>query len=391
MTTRQVEPAANGLLLVANWRSDVGYAWWFMERIWIALAEQHARRGGRTHILYPQVRGVSAGIEAAGIQVHELDYADRSKANVARLTELIRREGIEAIYLTDRGALDRLYPELRRAGVRRVIMNDQTPGDRSASGPKRLLKSVVHRLGMYSCDLCIAPSEFVLQRCLDVYALPREKCVLIPNGIEPIAVEAADPGYARREFGIPANSTVVVSLSRAVHYKGLGFMIECAERLVADEGRTDLYFIHCGDGPDLETFREQVRTAGLEGRYFLPGARPDYRKILPSSDIALHASAGEGFSLAVLECMSAGLGLVMPDNSGNREAATDGESALFFAPGDLEAATRRLRELMDDAGLRRRLGDAARARVLERFTLEQTLRGFQEAVGRCLYGQSVAA
>ena len=382
------KPDASGLLIVANWRSDVGYAWWFMERIWIALAEEFARKGGRTHIIYPKLQGIPAGVSGAGITAHELDFSDRSAGNLRRLHALIRRERINAVYLTDRTALDPVYALLRAWGVRRIVNNDQLPGDRTISRSRVALKALAHRLRLFSCDLYIAPSKFVMDRFTRIYGLPADRCLLIPNGIEPIDLAAADRDHVRREFAIPAEARIVTSLSRAVHYKGIGFIIDCADRLVNGEGRTDLYFVHCGDGPDLEEFRGRVRSLKLEHRFFLPGARPDYRTILAGSHIAMHASQGEGFSLAVLECMSAGVGMLVPDNSGNREAVEHNVSGYCYDPGNVDAGVSFLARLLDDEGERRRLGAGARAAVLERFTLDRTLRTFQQTAGRMLSGES---
>ncbi len=374
----------DGLLLVANWRSDVGYAWWFMERIWLALAEVHAGAGGKVHIIYPEVRGIPPAVAAAGIKVHQLDFSDEKRESRERLERLIRDERIGAVYLTDRAALDRTYARLRRWGVKVLVNNDQTPGDRTASMPRKLVKFLLQRLQVFSCDLYIAPSEFVMRRFRDVYQLPRNKCILIPNGIEPVEVEGADRDYVRREFALPTSAVVVVSLSRAVHYKGVASIIECADRLINGDGHDHVYFVHCGDGPDMQEFRELVARRGLEGRFFLPGARPDYRRILASSDIAMHASHGEGFSLAVLECMSAGLGMLVPDNSGNREAIEHDVSGFRFRPGDLDQASDFLRRLVTDVDVRVRLGAAARRTVLERFTLDETLRRFKQDVAPVL-------
>ncbi|HEX6693822.1 MAG TPA: glycosyltransferase family 4 protein [Longimicrobiales bacterium] len=380
-------PDASGLLIVANWRSDVGYAWWFMERIWVALAEAFSRHGGHTHIIYPRLLSVPARIAGARIATHELDFSDRSPGNLSRLRELIQREHIKAVYLTDRNPLDPIYALLRGWGVQRIVINDQLPGDRTISRAKVAFKALAHRLRLFSGDLYIAPSKFVMDRFNRVYGIPSDRCLLIPNGIEPIDPATADRNHVRREFGIPADAKIVTSLSRAVHYKGIGFIIDCADRLVNGEGRADLYFVHCGDGPDLEEFRGRVRALGLEHRFFLPGARPDYRMILAGSDVAMHASQGEGFSLAVLECMSAGLGMLVPDNSGNREAVEHNVSGYCYVPGDVDEGVSSLRRLLDDDTERQRLGAAARAAVLEKFTLDHTLASFQQTAGRVLCGE----
>jgi len=376
----------NGLLIVANWPSDVGYAWWFMERIWVELANRQAAAGGTTHIIFPEVRGVSRTLADLPAVVHELDFSERTPANRKRLRKLIAQHDIRAVYLTDRASLDPWYALMRIWGIRVIVNNDQTPGDRDTSRFKRVAKSSLHRLRLFSPDLSVAPSGFVLDRFTRIYGLPAGRCRLIPNGVEPIEISNFDPGYVHREFGLPDDAVVVVSLSRAVEYKGIPLIIACADRLINDEGRRDLYFVHCGDGPDIDAFRARVAELGLTKHFLLPGARPDYHSILPSCDIALHASKGEGFSLAILECMSAALPILVPDNSGNREAVDHGVSGFCYEAGSVDAILAALRDLLDNADLRQRVGSAAREAVLQRFTLQRTLNRFATEVSPLLAG-----
>jgi len=373
------------LLIVANWRSDVGYAWWFMERIWAALAEEFNVRGGKTHIIFPKVGALSPILRAAPVAVHELDYSARTRENKARMERLIHQEQIRSIYLTDRSTLDFFNAQLRLWGIERLVVNDQTPGDRHTSLFRRTAKALLHSIRVFSCDLCVAPSRFVWDRLLTVYALPSSRCVLIPNGIDPPDLAAADPGYAHRVFDLPDDAKIVVSLSRAVHYKGIGFIIDCADQLINRDGLENLYFLHCGDGPDLDAFREKVHNLGLERRFLLPGARPDYREILPSCDVAFHASQGEGFSLAVLECMASNLAILVPNNSGNREAVEHSISGYLYQPGNLKEAVGHLTTLLKDDNVRDSLGRAARGTVLEKFTIERTLAAYREIVAGFLF------
>lgn len=376
----------NGLLLVANWRSDVGYAWRFMERIWVTLAESQAVAGGQSHLIYPEVGVVPDRIKEAPIEIHEIDFGNRTRGSKRLLKRLIHDEGIRSVYLTDRAHLAPFYGLLRLWGVRSIVNNDQMPGDRTTSRVKGLLKGFAHRLHAFTPDLNIAPSEFVARRFREIYGLPDSRTVVIPNGIEPIDTEHSDPNYAHRKFKIPEDATIVVSLSRATDYKGIPLIIACADRLIRHGRRDDLFFVHCGDGPDLEGYRNQVKQLGIETNFFLPGAQQDYRDILPSCDIGIHASKGEGFSLAILEMMSAGLPILVPANSGNKEAVEHGRSGLCYRPGDIDAMSENLEMLLANRDVRRRIGTAARSAVLERFTLERTLRLYREIVAPLLTG-----
>ena len=74
--------------------------------------------------------------------------------------------------------------------------------------------------------------------------------------------------------------------------------------------------------------------------------------------------------MSVLEAMAAGLPVVASDVGGISELVVDGETGLLVPPGDAPALTRALAWLLEDRARRRRLGDAARARVVRDFSLD---------------------
>lgn len=88
-----------------------------------------------------------------------------------------------------------------------------------------------------------------------------------------------------------------------------------------------------------------------------------------SADALCFPSIKEGWGLAVLEAMAAGLPVVASDLAVFREYLVDGESALLPPAADDVALARAMRSLVEDAGLRERLRAGGRA-VLPRFTWE---------------------
>src|SRR5581483_3647614 len=83
-------------------------------------------------------------------------------------------------------------------------------------------------------------------------------------------------------------------------------------------------------------------------------------------DVFVHYSAWDALPNAVLEAMAAGLPVVASNVPGCRDAVVDGETG-FIARDEVELLERCLK-LVDDPALRRRMGEAGRARVAERFS-----------------------
>jgi glycosyltransferase involved in cell wall biosynthesis len=360
------------VLCIANFASNVGYAWWLMENFWVELSELARERGGRAIVAFPKVVGLSDRIETSTLEVVELDFP----GSLRRLRGFIRRNDVRTVYLTDRYYASGLYPLLRSWGVKSIIVHDHVPGERPHPSPwKRTLKRLAHATGIPTADLYLAPSEFVRRRFVEVACLPPGRCVTVLNGIP----EWTDsPTDIRSRLGLPPDALMVGSVSRVTWYKGIDFIIACADVLIREN--PNLYFVHYGDGPGLERFRKEVGERGLAGRFYFPGRESNVRSILPSLTIAFHASRGEAFSLTILEFMAAGLPCVVPRNCGNPEAIEHMVSGMLYSPMDLDDAVGALRHLLADPSLRRTLGLDARRRIAERFTLEQRNRRFREIV-----------
>ena len=375
------QDSRGNILLVANYPSDVGYAWWLMENFWAAIAEHFGGQGRRCVLVYPKVRGLSETIRRTDIDVVEHDFADTSFGALRRLRRLISEHGVSSAYLTDKRTCSPFYAVLRSFGIRRIVVHDHTPGERPATtGWRRSFKAALFKLPAITPDLCIGVSKFVYRRMIDNACVPRERATYVLNGIVPIDAFAAARDYVRSEFGFPTDALVVVSTGRATRYKGIDFMVRCAARIVREPQGSNVFFLHCGDGPDLAMFRGLVTEAGLDGRFILAGRRGDVRKILPGCDVALQASMGEAFSLSILEYLSAGLSTVVPDSCGNAEAVDAGVTGLLYQPGNLEDAVSKISALLADPALRDRLGSAGKLAVEREFNIARANRELVEVL-----------
>lgn len=369
-------PSESGnILLVANYEPDVGYAWWLMENFWVEIARHFSAQGRSCILIYPKIRGIPRRIEESGIRVLQHDFSDSSVAALRNLRKLIADHHICAMYLTDRPYYSWRYPLLRLFGVRRIVIHDHTPGERPpVRGLRRILKRLHYSVPGLLGDHFIGVSRFVFDRMIGNGCIPRERCTYVPNGIEPINRDPALRHYAHDEFRIPHNATLVVTTGRATYYKGIDFLIRCAARVIRNGHRSNVYFIHCGSGPDLGRFREMVRELRVDDRFIFAGQRNDVRKILQSCDIGIQASKGEAFSLSILEYLSAGVATMVPDNCGNAEAVEDRMNGILYQTGNLDDAEAKLLELLDNDALRARLARAGIESVTKRFHIQRANR-----------------
>ena len=111
----------------------------------------------------------------------------------------------------------------------------------------------------------------------------------------------------------------------------------------------------------MDSVRQKVFAYGLSSNVEFCGNVRDVDKYILGSEIFAFTSLSEGFPNALLEAMSGGLACVSYDCvAGPSELIHDAESGYLVPQGNKALFATRLRELMDDAGLRRRIQEAAK-------------------------------
>lgn len=365
---------ANGnILMVANWESNVGYAWWLMENFWTTIATSFGKQGISSHLIYPKITTLPESISSSDIHVHECDFRDRSLKNIIRIRHIITKNNIRYIYLSDSPAYSYFYILLRFWGVKKIVVHDHTPGERTiATGLIRFIKTVIQKCPLYTADHFIAVTSYVYDRFINVNCIPAKKCAVASNGIHPINLQGANLSYAHHNFAIPENRTVIITTGRASYYKGIDFFIRCADELVNNQNFKNLHFIFCGDGPDIDDFKSLCNDFKLDNHFTFTGKRSDIRKILPSCDIGFHASKGEvGYSLSILEYMSAGLATIVPDSPSTAIATRHDDTGLIYKHRDVMSACDAIKQCLPDQ-YRKRLSVNAIKEIALCYNISQT-------------------
>lgn len=364
---------SGNILLVANWESDVGYAWWLMENFWVTISKHFGTKNIDCHLLYPRITQIPESIASTAINTIELDFSDHSPGNALKLYRLIKKHDIKHLYLSDAPTYSWFYILLRIFGIKNIVVHDHTPGERTVpSFPLSIIKNIIQHTPYYTADHFIAVTDFVHQRHIKVNRIPADKCSTASNGIHPYDLKQAVPHYAHHQFGIDEDKQIVVTTGRASYYKGIDFFIRCADELINHQKHEHLHFLFCGDGPDIEDFKLLVQQLNLDGGFTFAGKRSDINKILPSCTVGLHCSDGEvGYSLSILEYMSAGLITIVPDNPSVSLSITDSINGFLYQPRDLTSATEAIKRAIDSetSGA---LKENAIATVSEKFHIKST-------------------
>jgi glycosyltransferase involved in cell wall biosynthesis len=153
--------------------------------------------------------------------------------------------------------------------------------------------------------------------------------------------------------------------------KGLPWLVEALARLCAE--RADLRITIVGDGPERPSVEALVRSAGISERVTFTGyqSAAQIAEWLTTADVFVLPSLAEGVPIVLMEAMAAAVPVVTTNVGGSSELVIDGVNGFLVPPVVPEALVHRIRQLLDDPGLRARLGRAGRETVIRDFDLRQ--------------------
>lgn len=189
----------------------------------------------------------------------------------------------------------------------------------------------------------------------------------------------------RRTYGIGQDAVVLVTIARLFMLKGHDYIIESAKQL--SRRFENCVWLFVGNGNLSEHYKAQVRELGLEGRIKFTGLLPPSQIPLAihSSDMLVHCSLREGLARTLPQAMLCAKPAISFDVDGAREVVSKNTGRLI-EPKNIEQLVEACAELIEDEGLRRRLGENGREFVKEKFSPERMVDTI-EAVYRKLLKQ----
>jgi len=362
------------ILFVANWDSNVGYAWWLMENFWSTIANKFSAKGHQCFLIYPTISTIPDTIQSSPITIIQHDYDDDSRSGQKSLQSIIKQNNIAYIYLTDKPGTSIKYLLQKFWGIKKIIIHDHTPGERpKLSRFKRLYTNLQKSLPLINADYFIAVTPFVKNRMIYSSGIPKKRCFVAKNGIKPIGRNPEYQYYCHDKFNIPRDATIIITTGRATYYKRINIIIEGFATVLRENSIKNLYCIYCGDGPHINEFKHQVKKEKITEHFLFAGLRNDVAKLLQSCHIGIQASQGEvGYSLSILEYMSAGLATLTPNNPSTNQSITDKSDGLHFEADNAQSLAYNLLILINNKDYREQLGKNAASTINKHFHIDTT-------------------
>ena len=203
-----------------------------------------------------------------------------------------------------------------------------------------------------NAEFLVANSDGLQQMASKVF--PGLPIHVIPNGVDP---HRFTNGYSR----CPANEVRILFVSRLIRRKGLQFLIKAIPK-VRERAEYPFVMKIVGDGPDKEFFTQQIEALEISEYvrfygYVEHGKLPEYYL---DADIFVLPSLAEGMPNVVLEAMGSGLPVVATHIPGSEELVLDGDNGFLVDAKDSKALADRLVTLINNRGLREKMGKSAK-------------------------------
>jgi glycosyltransferase involved in cell wall biosynthesis len=232
---------------------------------------------------------------------------------------------------------------------------------------------------------CFVCASEAIRQVLLAGGVEPDRTVTVHEGIDVAHVDAAPRADVHSELWLPHGAPLVGNIGALVAHKGQHVLVDAAALVV--RAVPDARFVILGEGELRQALQHQIARLGLERHVHLAGFRPDALSWLKAFDVFVMSSVMEGLGTSLLDAMACAKAVVATLAGGIPEVVSDRETGLLVAPRDAPAMARAIIRLLERDDLRQTLGQAGRARLLARFTVERMVQETLDVYARLLAGR----
>ncbi len=244
-----------------------------------------------------------------------------------------------------------------------------------------LQKNRISRARYDSLERFVANSEDVAQSLINS-GFPRDRISIVNEGVEiPSLVSSEERRLARKRWGVAGDEYLIGCASAFVPEKGQRHLVEALPKVREKFPRARLLLV--GEGRCLAEVQQLAMGLGLSGAVLAPGFVSNMREFYAALDAFAFPSEFEGLGTALQTAMAYSLPVISTTRGALGEVVEDGRTALVAEPS-AEAFAAAMIHLMSDVALQKKLGDAGREEVKNRFSadrmVDNTLALYQQVI-----------
>lgn len=232
-------------------------------------------------------------------------------------------------------------------------------------------RMLAYRLTDRLADISTNVSDEAVQAFECQRALSPGRMLAIHNGIntEAFAFDKTERDSVRAELSIDDSTPLILAVGRLWEQKDYPNLLTAISGLA--RSAVDFRLAIVGDGPLRAELEARAQSLGIADQVDFLGVRHDVAALMSACDVFVLSSAWEGFGLVVAEAMSCERVVVATDSGGVKEVV--GEAGYLVKPRDSGALISAIEQALSLSDAERKaMGEAARARVIEKFSLAVT-------------------
>jgi glycosyltransferase involved in cell wall biosynthesis len=240
----------------------------------------------------------------------------------------------------------------------------------TSTGIKRRILLAAERVASACSHVVLCNSESLRNQAHALCLAPKSKLCLLGSGSSNgVDVErfSPGPGILRARLGLPADAPVVGFVGRLTRDKGLPELVEAFNAILAAKPQAHLLLVGWFDASEDALGRALRSRIKNHPRIHLTGFVADTAPYYRAMDVMVLPTWREGFPNVVLEAAASGIPVVTTLCTGSRDAVVPEVTGLLIPPGYPVAICEAVLQLLRNPKRRCRMGEAARAWVLQNY------------------------
>ncbi len=234
-------------------------------------------------------------------------------------------------------------------------------------------------------DGVTAVSDYLRRETYERFDI-RKEIEVIPNFIDTKRFKRLDKEHFKRAL-CPQGEKLLIHVSNFRPVKNAAQVVEVFHQLRQENQEVKLLLV--GDGPDRTNVERLSRDLGVYEDVRLLGKQEPIEEILSIADVFLMPSGSETFGLAALEAMACGVPVVATDIGGLPELIRHGETGFLCPLNDVSCFIDRVRNLVQDDGLREAMGRRARESAADEFDVNRIVPMYEQYYDRVRAGDAL--
>ncbi len=295
-----------------------------------------------------------------------IDYQFRIKPNAQKITKILNDFKIDMLYMNNQ-------PSSNLEG----IIASKITGIPAVQHSR--IETRLNPFEVKTANLWLKKMICVSEGVKDTFArqgIDAEKCVVVHNGIDPETKPSIPPHEIRKKWGISENDILIGTVGSLIKRKRITDLID-ALSMVSNQTKNPVRCIIVGDGPEKDSMLEYAKRKKVHDKVVFTGFQSDAISYINAMDLFVLTSEKEGLPRAILEAMLMEKPVIASNITGPAELVIYGETGFLVPVRHPEVFANCVLELIDNHELRKQMGESARKRVIENFSIEKYVAGVE--------------